>query len=168
MVLENVFVENQRDPEGDDRERDSMQPQRGQADDDAEDCRGEDADDDPQQVAAMHAGHRHACPIGGHPRERGLAQRDLAGVSREQNKAQDGEAPDDRECGVELERGVEADRQLREDRERDDRDRETDDVAWHHLATAGNPRGERMIRTASITRSAIRRGRPSDWTHIVG
>ena len=116
----------------------------------------------------MHAGHGHAGSVRGHSCERRLAQRNLARVSSEQDQAQDAEAPDDGQGGVELKRGVEADRQPRQDRERDDRDREADDVARHHLVTAGNPRGERMMSTARITRRAINRGSPSDWIHIVG
>ena len=116
----------------------------------------------------MHARDGHPGPIGGDAGEGGLTQRDLARIAGQKDQGKDAEAPDQGQRSVELESLVEADGQAGQNRESDDRNREADDVAGHHFATPGRPRGERTMSTARITRRAIKRGNPSDCIQIVG
>ena len=169
MVLEDVAVEHERDPERDDRERDAVEAQGGQADDDPQREGGCDAGGHCNEVVGVEARDHHAGGVRADSGKRRLAQRDLTDIAREQHEAEQAEGPDDRERGVELESDVEADRDAGQDRKRDQRDRDAHHQSGgHFVATAVNPRGLRTTSTARITSSAMRRGKPRDWIQIVG
>ena len=109
-VEKEVLVEDKRHAERHDREQDAAQAE------------GRDADHDPDQEGHQHArggGHevvemegvdQHPGAERGDAHERGLAERDLADVARQQDQREDGQAVDDGEGRVELELEVEAGR----------------------------------------------------------
>src|SRR5207244_4616706 len=86
----------------------------------------------------------------------------------EEDQAQQAEGPDNGGRGVELEADVETNRDPREQGKSDERPEHAKHQPGCHFAATENPRGLRTIRTARITTSATRRGKPIDWIQIVG